>query len=58
MHNAGCKTTTIKIRAVGKKLGFEAEAEVWIQGAMGSVDEFRDTLIRMLAKRNNGAPIR
>ena len=40
-----------EIRRVAKKLGFEEEAELWIANAMGSVNEFRDTLITMLAKR-------
>jgi hypothetical protein len=46
-----------EIRRVAAKLGFADEDEIWIQGAMGTVDEFRDTLIAMLAKRNNGGPI-
>jgi len=33
---------------VAKKLGFEEEAELWIANAMGSVNEFRYTLVTML----------
>jgi hypothetical protein len=40
-----------EIRRIGEQLGFEAEANWWVEQATGSVDEFKNGPILMLKKR-------